>query len=1313
MNNKSIVAGPEKKEFLKVETLIEIFKNSVQLFPEKTALIYKDESITYKRLDKWTDSFAAHLQDKGLQKGNACIVWLPRGLELHVAIISILKCGAAYVPMDFEMPQERVVSVINDIKASHCITPEIFNAPCTFIRDVRFDESNLANYCAPNLKPQDICYVLFTSGTTGAPKGIPILHCNICQLIRAENEILGICNTDKVYQGFSVSFDMWCEETWISLFVGATIWISDEITSKAIDELSLVLLREEITVLHAVPSLLSIMDNITLPKLRIVNAGGEACTLQAINKWANGKRKFFNSYGPTETTVTAAIALLEKNDPITIGKPLANYGLAIVNETMDPVEINEQGELIISGAGVSKGYLNMEELTKEKFLRKPFALSEIPGNIIYRTGDAAYMDENYDIYFVGRLDNQVKLRGYRIELAEIESELNIQEGVMQAALALKKDNNGQDQLTGYVQLKKNATFNEATLKEKLGLKLPPYMIPYVIVVLEEMPRLPSGKLDRKRLPVPTSYSIANTPLEIKINENDSAEMKIKKILESVFVKKNIELKDDFFSDLGGHSLLAASFVSRVRKEANISNASLKDIYIHRPLESLVKMWSRGEKHIFKQIVPFNKIPKWRYITCAFAQTVSLLIIYGLFAAQIFIPYLGYYYMLLNAESHGYALITAFLLFCTLPPLFSTIGIIAKWLIIGKYKEGEYPLWGSYYFRWWLVKAIQKLVPIQFMNGTSLFPFYLKLMGVKIAPDAQISAITIGAEDLIIIGSDVSISSYANINNAVVENGMLKLSKIFIHDHAYIGSSAVVGGNTIIEPWGELQDLSYLQEGKRITQGQIWKGSPAEFVYKRSGAELIQPVSVSSARRKKYSILFSVSLLFFPLFILMPLVPTIFALSELDLAASDYNFSYVTLTPFLSIIYLVLFALESILLSRLLQRGIKGGVFPLYSKIYFKKWLVDQMNSLSLIVLHPIYATVFVSSYFRALGARVGKDTEISTASSVTHPLLEIGNSSFIADAVTLGEADVRGQQLILDKTSIGNNSFVGNSALIPQGYHLPGNMLIGVLSTPPDPAQLNKKSSHDWFGSPPLALPRRQDNIQFDPSRTFNPSLKLKTVRTIVEFIRIIIPQTVILICSVFFIAYGSDLLDEQPLWRIFLLSPLYYLAIMGLPAFFITVLLKWIIVGRYNAFKAPMWSWKVWRSEAITSTYEALAIPFLLEFMMGTPWLPFLLKFLGVKTGKRVFMNTADITEFDMVTLGNDVAMNEDCGPQTHLFEDRIMKVGTIKIGDRTSIGSRTIILYDSEIGTDIKLEPLSLVMKGETLPDNTRWAGSPVSKV
>ncbi len=336
------------------------------------------------------------------------------------------------------------------------------------------------------------------------------------------------------------------------------------------------------------------------------------------------------------------------------------------------------------------------------------------------------------------------------------------------------------------------------------------------------------------------------------------------------------------------------------------------------------------------------------------------------------------------------------------------------------------------------------------------------------------------------------------------------------------------------------------------------------------------------------------------------------LHQLDNDADPYDFRYLFITPSLALAYIIIFALQTILVSRLLQRDMKPGVHSIYSVFYVRKWLADQLMSLSLIVLHPIYATVYVSLLFRALGAKIGKNTEISTASSVTHPLLEIGNGSFIADAVTLGEADVRGQQLILEKTVIGDVSFVGNSALIPQGYDLPDHMLVGVLSTPPSREQIALGDARDYFGSPAIALPRRQESQAFDDRLTTFPKPAKRIARSIVELIRIIIPETVIICMAVIFIAYGHDLVTKTPWWRCHAghsgALPAAYRA-AGIPYYgHFEMGVRWQVRGR----QPPDVELERMAQRGHYFTYEALAVPFFLEYLRGTPWLPRILRLLG-----------------------------------------------------------------------------------------------------
>ncbi|ASK30494.1 peptide synthetase [Chryseobacterium sp. T16E-39] len=1301
---KSLILGKIAPEFLKEETLPELLAPIFEKYKTKTAFIFNDKNLSYEQLNNWSNAIALQLQAEGVQPGDCVGVWYPRSMELPVAILGILKAGASYIPLDREMPEDRIKKVFTDIQVKTYFSDTDTGIHC---RPLTIAPQPLETVPAPqnNTTPDQWAYVLFTSGSTGNPKGIPISHRNICHLIRSEEDFIGIKDTDIVYQGFSVSFDMWCEEVWISLFSGATIWIADALTVKAIDELSDVLTKNKITVLHAVPSILAIIDEV--PSIRIINTGGEACTRQVQEKWAQPYRAFINSYGPTETTVSSNMAKLTDKDELTIGHPLPNYHIAIVDEHLNIVSRGERGEMIISGPGVSNGYFNLPELTKEKFITNPF--SELPGDMIYKTGDAVVIREDGFIDFQGRIDDQIKLRGYRIELGEIETRLNQLPGVSSAAVAVKEDANGQGQLVGYTMMSDDVSFDENTMRKELAKFLAPYMVPISIIKMKEMPRMPSGKIDRKKLPLPDSFTSHQENENIEINPEATVEEKLLQTLQWVFPGKEIHLNQDFFTDLGGHSLLAATLISHLRQKAGIPYASLKDIYENRPLSAYADCLKNKQLQETSEQEPFTRVSTFQYYACNFAQTLSLMAVFALLSVQIFFPYLSYYYFQLNGYGTWLALLSAMLLYTLIPPVYSIIILLTKWLIIGKIKEGDYPLWGWYYFRWWLWKTIKRLMPSEFIVETPLYPKYLKLLGVNVHPSAQLSLLPIAAEDLVTIDKNVTTSSGCSIDNASVENGLLKIRKVHIKAHAYLGSSAIVCGDTVIEEFGELQDLSCLNAGKTIRHGEVWDGSPAEKIRTKSSEEVKIPQLVSSAKRNRYAFFYACSLFFFPLLIVLPLAPTLYTLYYLDDQSADYNFYYLWQAPILSTIYILLFIGVVSIITRCLQYNMKPGVYPVYSFMYYRKWVKDQIFNLALTVVHPLFASIYISKFYKMMGAKVGKNSEISTASDVSHNLLEIGEGSFIADAVILGEHDVRNEKLILAKTKIGNNSFVGNSGLIPQGYELNDNMLIGVLSKAPSEEQLKNASEKDWFGSPPIGLPTRQKSDGFKDSLTYNPSFGLKIARGLVEGIRIILPQTVIIICSVLFIAYTSNYLEGR-IHHLILFAPFYYLGIVALPSFFFMVLLKWILVGKYKKTEMPMYSLKVWLSEGITTVYEALPVLFFLDFLRGTMWLPFFMRFLGVKIGKRVWLNTTDITEYDMVTIGDEAMLNEDCGPQTHLFEDRIMKVGSVKIGKRTTINSRTIILYDTEIGDDVNIDALSLIMKGEVLSDNTSWHGSPI---
>jgi non-ribosomal peptide synthetase-like protein len=327
---------------------------------------------------------------------------------------------------------------------------------------------------------------------------------------------------------------------------------------------------------------------------------------------------------------------------------------------------------------------------------------------------------------------------------------------------------------------------------------------------------------------------------------------------------------------------------------------------------------------------------------------------------------------------------------------------------------------------------------------------------------------------------------------------------------------------------------------------------------------------------------------------------------------------------------------------------------------------------------------------------------------VLHDLIDIGPESFIADGVMFGGARYEPGMVRLERTRIGRRTFLGNSSVLPTGSNLGDDVLIGVLSKPPADGGA-ETSGTAWFGCPAIHLPRRQVVAVFDEGARFKPAKRLVALRLVIEFIRITLPLMIFVgLFSTFLSVVGQ--LDERPNHALLipLFFPLLYL-VFALAAGASVLLLKWLVIGRYKPTTAPLWSLFVWRTELVTSTYENLAVPLLLAPLRGTPYLNIFLRLMGCRIGKRVFCDTTDITEHDMVSVGDDAALNDSAGIQTHLFEDRVMKVGAIDIGARATVGSMAITLYDSHVEADAQLGDLSVLMKGETLPAGTSWEGSP----
>jgi len=1343
-----ILRGPQQPELLRHEVLADVFEHTAAHLPERCALIFGERELRYGELDAWADAAAHRLIDQhGVRPGMIVGLWMPRGIELLVLQLAIAKTGAAWLPLDANTPPERVAACLDDAQAVGLISTAALSA--SWPAAVPVFEAQALCAALPvgtrlrrreGAEPAHTAYVIYTSGSTGKPKGIAISQGSICHFLRSENTRLGVQASDRVYQGFSVAFDMSFEEVWISYLVGATLWIGPAEAAGDPELLPRLLADHGVTVLHAVPTLLALFAQ-DVPGLRLINLGGEMCPAALVARWARPGRQVFNTYGPTEATVSASLAELLPGQPVTIGRPLPNYELLVIapiDEDAWPAGApaplvllppGQTGELCIAGAGVALGYLGRPDLTERKFLPNPWATGEQDARL-YRTGDLACIDASGQVQCLGRTDDQIKIRGFRVELGEIEAVLAQQPGVGTAAVLLRPDN-GIDQLVAYLVGATAATLPDATaLRQALTAHLPPYMVPTHYEVLAAMPRIPSGKVDRKALrALPLT---ARAPTDADLPESP-AEEALFAALQRLFPGQAIRRAMDFFTDLGGHSLMAARLISALRTDARFAHATVRDVYSLRRIGALAQALQQGADVAQQEASAGHVPPKrvfivhsaWRRWRCGLAQALVGPLLVLLKMAQWLAPFFTYHFYTGDpgdSIARAVAMSTAVFLLSTV--LEFGAAWAGKWLIAGRLVPGSYPLWGWVYFRWWLADRLLEAAPVYMIAGSSLYVAWLRALGARIGRDVVVGSITLRAPDLLHIADGASLGNAVNLENASVRGGLLHLGWIDIGTEATVGSFCVLEGDVVVGDGAHLQGQTSLRSGQRVPPGRIWAGSPAQDVGSDNPVARPPRPPVTRWRLALEALCFLIGSLAVATAFFMPVFPAFMLIDLLDI--EDFAVQPLLESGGITAVEAFLlrlakffaFALPAsvvlIVMTALLSAGIRwvflprmtSGTWPVHSNRYLAKWLVNQIQESSLAVLHGIYATVYSATWYRLLGAKVGRDAELSTALGVVPDMLTLGDETFIADAVMLGDEQIVGGWMSVQPTVVSHRSFVGNGAYIPDGTTIPENVLIGVLSAAPPNASMHPGDT--WLGSPPIHLPARELSGGYAEALTYRPAMRLRVARGAVEAFRIAAPHALV-------IAIGyAIVLDAMPLaangrWGDVTLALALAGLFFGLATYGWVAVLKWLLIGRYSQRAAPMWTPFVWLSEAVTNMYEGIAVPNVLRYLRGTPLLPPALNLLGCHIAPSAWLDTTDITEFDCVHIGAHSELNAHCCPQTHLFEDRVMKIDHVHIGDRVTIGPRCNVLYGARVGHEVDLGPLTLVMKGEDLPAGTAWHGVP----
>lgn len=518
-------------------------------------------TLTYGELNARANALAASLRAEGAGPGTNVALLMPRTVGLVVAMLACLRVGAAYVPIDPGYPRERIDHLLTDAAPVCVLTEEGRPAP------------EAAEFTAPD--PDTAAYVIYTSGSTGLPKGVVVPHGALANLALDHAERFGLGPGSRVLQYLSPGFDAAVGDIWPALVSGATLVLAPDTSTLAPDDLAVLLRDARITHLALPPAILSGLPALELPDLDVLIVGGEAVDEALVAHWSRGRR-MFNMYGPTETTVaaTGSDPLRGEGRPL-IGRPIAGVRVYVLDERLEPVPTGCPGELYIAGVGVARGYHNRPELTAEKFLPCPFAPD---GDRMYRTGDRVRWRPDGQLEYLGRGDGQFKLRGVRIEAGEIESVLSRHPGVRAAAVAVRENRPGARRLVGY--LTAAGPLDPAEVKELARRALPEAMVPAALVVLDEFPLTPHGKVDHHALPAPPEEyeepDLPGSPLERTLCE----------LFADVLGVGQVGTRASFF-DRGGDSIMALQLVSRARK-AGIEFTS-REVFLHPTVAALAEI----------------------------------------------------------------------------------------------------------------------------------------------------------------------------------------------------------------------------------------------------------------------------------------------------------------------------------------------------------------------------------------------------------------------------------------------------------------------------------------------------------------------------------------------------------------------------------------------------------------------------------------------------------------------------------------------------------------------------------------------------
>ncbi|MFJ8209158.1 Pls/PosA family non-ribosomal peptide synthetase [Streptomyces sp. NPDC096033] len=1258
-------------------TLLDVFAASVRAHPDEPALDDGTARLTYRALAAEVERRRRVLAACGIGLGDRVGVRVPSGTnDLYVSVLAVLAAGAAYVPVDAEDPDERARLVFAEagVRAVLGAGPGI---------EVTGPRAHDRVRSAPPTPGHD-AWIIFTSGSTGKPKGVAVTHRSAAAFVDAEAALFlaeePIGPGDRVMAGLSVAFDASCEEMWLAWRHGACLVPVPRSQVRAGADLGPWLVEQEITVVSTVPTLAALWEPESLDDVRLLVFGGEACPPELSRRLVTEGREVWNTYGPTEATVVACASLLTGAEPVRIGLPLAGWELAVVDESGEPVPMGGSGQLVIGGVGLAR-YLD-----PAKDAEKYAPLASLGWPRAYRSGDLVRAEPE-GLVFLGRGDEQVKLGGRRIELGEVDAALQALPGVTGAAAAVRTARGGNQLLVGYLVTQDG--WDHATALARLRAELPAPLVP-LLAPVDALPTRTSGKVDRDALPWPLPGAGPTAPAE----ELHGTEAWLAEQWSEALGVPVTGAGDDFFA-IGGGSLAAARLATLLR--TRYPAAAVLDVYQQPVLRKLARRLEKtaAEDEAPRTVAPVP--PRARIV-----QTLLLLPLFTLTGLRWTVVLLALGNVLHRLGPYPWApaaswwLVGAGAVLLLSPPGRLAVAAGGARLLLRGVGAGRHPRGGSVHLRLWTAERLAECAGATSLTGAWL-ERYARALGARVGPDVDLHSLP-PVTGMLRLGRGCAVEAEVDLRGHWLDGDQLVIGPV------RVGAGAVVGTRSLLLPGARVGKRAEVAPGSavvgQVPTGQRWAGAPAvklgrakhEWPRRRPPRPLLWRAMYGAT---------GVGLTALPL---LAALPALLVAGRLVPAGAGpgraLRGALLAVVPG-ALAYGLAYALLVLVCVRLLSLGLRTGHHPTHSRTGWQAWAVTQLMDLARDTLFPLYAALVTPVWLRLLGMRVGRRAEVSTVLGLPS-LTTVGDGAFLADDTLTAPCELGGGWVRIGPSRIGRRAFLGNSGMTAPGRGVPDDGLVGVLSATPKKA----KKGGSYLGLPPVRLPRSA--AAADQGRTYDPPARLLWARGLVELCRLL-PVFCSAALAVLSGAALCALTGVLGPGGAALLSGVVLLT-AGAAACAVTVAAKWLLVGRHRAGEHPLWSAFVWRNELADTFVEVLAVPWLAGSAPGTPLLTLWLRGLGARIGRGVWCESHWLPETDLVVLGDGVSVNRGCVLQTHLFHDRILRTDTVVLREGATLGPGGIVLPGSTIGARGTVGPASLVMAGESVPDDTRWLGNPI---